>query len=552
MEEECFNFKLKPPGRERTVAYGYRFMEINALQKETHTTEDFKVHRYMDSPENDRKPVLVSLGPHVLGACEPHVDTGHAATAFAGAKKRLGIYLPGMTNYHRRRFRRFVSNWCKKNLKPLDPNTDFSLETWLENTNYPLWRKNQLRIACSRIRDPHAKRHKKVKSFIKDETYPDFKHARTINSRSDEYKTLVGPYIKQLEKKLFQTPWFIKYIPMADRPKALLERLNCKYRYIYSTDFSSFEAHFTQLLEDTEFILYEYMFQSIPDRDYILKLLREGLLGTNELTFKYFLISVWRRRMSGEMSTSCGNGFANLMLILYIVEEIMGEKTEPYCEGDDGVFGTQTKCPDAKWLYSQLGISLKMEVCENVADASFCGNVFDPEDQLIVTDPIAALVTFGWTTNKYVRASEKRLKELLRSKALSLCFQYRGNPILSELGQYGLRVTRGVRARSGETNEYMREEHATMVEEMKKTGIPNVPVPYKTRLLVATRYGVSIADQYKIENYLRNKNDLAPINCPELSTYLTAPSRTYYHNYVVRINTSYNVDGVFPNKVLVH
>lgn len=520
--------------------------------KEIHTSEDFTVLRYRDSSPVERKPCLVSLGPNVRGACEPHVDAGHAATAFAGAKKRLGIYLPGMTHFHRRRFRRFVKKWCKKNLQPLDPSTDFSLETWLANTNYPLWRKEQLRRANAGIRDPHSRAHKLVKSFIKDETYPEPKHARTINSRTDEYKTMVGPYIKQVEIVLFHTEYFIKYIPMNDRPQALLDRLNCKYKYINSTDFSSFEAHFTELLEDTEFILYEHMFQHIPDREYIMRLLREGLLGTNRLTFKYFTIELWRRRMSGEMSTSCGNGFANLMLILYIVEEIMGEKTSPYCEGDDGVFGTMNKCPDPKWLYQELGIILKMETCENVADASFCGNVFDPTDKFVVTDPIAALVTFGWTTNKYVKAADKRHMELLRSKSLSILYQYRANPILSELGQYGLRVTKGVRARSGEMNEYMREEAKIMMEDMKKNGLPIIEVPANTRQLVETKYGVTVKDQLAIEDYLRNKNDLSPIDCPSLNPYLTRQAQQYYHNYAVEINTSYNVDGVLPPVVLVN
>lgn len=546
MEEKCPFFKLKTLGYKRTVAYGYRWNEIPTLKVQTHISDDFKVLKYAPSAEEVRKPCMISLGPHINGACDPHVDAGHASTAMEGAKKRLGIKIPGMTRFHRRRFRRFVYTWCKLNLSPLDANTDFSLENWLQNTNYPEWRKNQLRRANASINDPHLKRYKLVKSFIKDETYPDYKHARTINSRSDEFKTLVGPYVKQAEKILFNTKWFIKYIPMDYRPSALLERLESKYKYINSTDFTSFEAHFVELLEDTEFIFYEHMFQNIPDREYILKLLKEGLLTHNVLAFKSFMIEIYRRRMSGEMSTSSGNGFANLMLILYIVNKIMKEKTDPFCEGDDGIFGTNTRCPSAQWLYNNLGIVLKLEICENVADASFCGNVFDPTDKLVVTDPIAAMTTFGWTTNKYISASLKRHKELLRSKSLSMLYQYRGNPILSELAQYGLRVTTGVRARTGEMNEYMREEMKMMLENMKEKGLPIVEVPLNTRMLVQSKFGILICDQMAIEDYLRNKNDLSPISCPQLSQYLTKPSQHYYHNYVAQIMTGYNVDAVMP------
>jgi len=548
MDQKDAIFKLRLPLRMRVIMYGYRSCEIPALKEPVHVTEDFQLHRFTPSDVTLRPPSMVSLGCHVDGACLPHVDMSDADTAYAGACKRVGPFLPKMSVKRRRHFRRFVQRWMKRNLRPLNPSTDFSVEKWLETTHYSLSRKQQLLEKYNNILDPHSRRYKIVKSFIKDETYDDFKHARTINSRTDEFKTLVGPFVKAVEKEVFKNPHFIKYVPMIDRPKTLLDKFDGKYKYINSTDFTSFEAHFDDFLEDTEMALYEYMFQHIPMREFIINLLEDGLLHTNVLVFKNFTVSVWRRRMSGEMSTSLGNGFCNLMLILYITHHIMNEKADPLVEGDDGIFGTFTKPPTPSWLYQELGIKLKIETCENIADASFCGNVFDPVELTNTTCPVSTMLSFGWTTSRYLRSTDKRLNELLRSKALSLIHQYPGCPVLSELAQYALRVTPNVRARCGVTNEYEREQMAEWVGKP----LPIKEPGYRTRLLVEKKFGLLVEDQLKIESYLKAKTDLSPISIPCLSVYFKHAHMKYYHNYRHNLDLKHNERMIMPVMINAH
>ena len=43
--------------------------------------------------------------------------------------------------------------------------------------------------------------------------------------------------------------------------------------------------------------------------------MREVIQGENRVFSKWFSGSVFARRMSGEMNTSLGNGFANLMMM---------------------------------------------------------------------------------------------------------------------------------------------------------------------------------------------------------------------------------------------
>jgi hypothetical protein len=495
----------------RTYCYGYRSSEIPSLQINIDTDPDCHMIRYTQSQTTTREVVQTSLGCHVHGAALPHVDPSDSQTVLDGIKKRIAISMPKMLPGYRRRFRRFVQKWCTKNLKPLSSDCDLSLDHWLENTHYPLWRKEELREKFKKIINPKDPKYLNVKSFIKDETYNDFKHARTINSRTDEFKCLVGPYIKLVEKSVMTTQHFIKFVPKKERPRVLLERFYLKYKYIISTDFASFEAHFIELLEDVSMQVYSYMFRLLPTFVFIMSLLDNGLMYYNKCIFKWVTVLIWRRRMSGEMDTSLMNGLTNLLLLLFVMCEILGQDLEqvlPFVEGDDGIFGTNVLPPDKQWLYDHLGLDLKLEVCEDLADASFCGNVFDPKELVVVTDPREVLASFGWTSARYARSKTKRLKELLRSKAMSLAWEYTGCPVLQSLANYALRVTSDVRAKAAITNEYEREQLQEMMKEIRVSGIPNKEPPKQTRLLVERLYGISVHDQFAIEAYFNEKSDL--------------------------------------------
>jgi hypothetical protein len=542
-------FKIKP-SIVRTFTFGYRSNEIPKLCYELPLTDNSQLLRYTQSDINIRQVANISLGPHYKNAACPHPDQGDSQTVVDGIKKRLAVQMPTMLPGYRRKFRRFVSKWIADNLKPLDATYDFSVEKWLEQTNYPLYRKNELLLKAKKLLNPNDPKHLKCKSFIKDETYTDYKHARTINSRTDEFKIQVGPYIKAVEKQVLAGPNFIKYVPKARRPRALLDRFYGKYKYYLSTDFSSFEAHFTELLEDTEFLLYEYMFQYIPDGKKIYDLLAKAMLEINTCVFKYATIEIWRRRMSGEMSTSLGNGFANLMLILFIAS-LLNQKVDPYCEGDDGVFGMNCLPPTKEWLYKNLGLDLKIQVLDCITRASFCGCVFNSTDCLIVTDPIDGLVYFGWTTAKYARSKNKRLMELLRSKSLSLLYEYPGCPILAELGRYGIRITEGFRARGSYVNEFERERHSIMVAELKLTGLPTVAIPAGTRNLVSELYGVSVQHQLEVEFDLKNKNDLLPLSFRQLDDLVPQVYRHYYENYARIYPANFKLEKMMCPEIFV-
>jgi len=169
----------------------------------------------------DKRPVVqVSLGAHVVTAACPHPCLLDPTTAVAGARKRFLCKPPLAKPTEVYNLRRFVRDWCRENLVPLPHDTDVSVESWLKHTNYPDWRKEELRKAwedTGNIWDPEkAQKYFACKSFVKDEVYPKYKHARAINSRSDSFKCAVGPIFKLIEAQVLITQLSLSIFPWSN------------------------------------------------------------------------------------------------------------------------------------------------------------------------------------------------------------------------------------------------------------------------------------------------------------------------------------------------
>lgn len=429
-------------------------------------------------------------------------------------------------------FDAFVDSWLVENMTPLDPHSDTTVETWLESTSYPKWRREQLSKTSEQLEERGWKEgYAHVKSFIKDEPYPDWKHCRPINSRSDHAKVRVAPIFRLIEKKLFERPEFIKKVPIKDRPKYIYERVYRLGKKYIETDYTTFEALFSaEIMEACEMKLYKYMSQDLPDGPAWYQQVHDLMTGTNKCHFKNFTANVRAKRMSGEMCTSLGNGFTNLMLMLFVAHKCGAEVTG-VVEGDDGLFVVEGEI-DVTY-FQKLGMDIKLEYHENINEASFCGLIFDPDDLINVTDPLEVLANFGWTSSLYMGCSKKTKRQLIRAKSLSLLAQYPGMPIVQELALYGLRMTEGekmcdILRRLYKTNMWERE-YVLNALDLTRIG-EAMPVPRNTRLLVEKKFGVTIEDQLRIEELLRSKNDLSPLN---IDAEWPASWVTYANRYVL-------------------
>jgi hypothetical protein len=475
----------------------------------------FKVLRIHPTFGNNiRKPTRISLGCHVRGVSLPTPDLNHSPSQLAGMVKRVAAKMPDIDQQFFRGFKRFVKRWIPKHMPGLvfESTDDFIFEVWLKDAPYTDSRKAELR----RVHKEHEDRpvDTKVKAFTKDEDYEEFKHFRGIYSRCDDFKTRVGPFFKAFGDKLFASPYFIKKIPVPDRPLFLADLL-AQSEKLFCTDFSQFEATFVQQLLGVEMWVYRYSLCKHPRQKELMDLIAK-MAGVNIIDFKDFTVQLIGKRMSGEMNTSCGNGLMNLLMTMYILHKAGNhpEHIKAMFEGDDGIVGCKF-IPDAT-EYARLGAKIKLTIPSGLHTASFCGNVFDPDVKHNVTNPLEASVRFGWTKSTYLRSSQKVHLLLLKSKSLSMLYEYPGCPILRSLANYGLRMTKDLELTeqfqdANAASSYEREQLLDMRKYGIREEIIRTEVHIKTRQLVEELYGISIEMQLQTEKYLDSLNDLRPL-----------------------------------------
>ncbi len=169
-------------------------------------------------------------------------------------------------------------------------------------------------------------------------------------------------------------------------------------------------------------------------------------------------------------------------------------------EGDDNlnVWQYAERAPtEEDW--KEMGWKMKVETPESVCTASFCGNVFDLYDKIVVVDPREALINFGWVRKVYVNAGPNLLLQILRSKALSMAHQYNGCPMLGIFGRHIVELTAGIKMRQSivdTMNAYDREEYLSIVG----AELPaHIEPSESNRQLVYSLYGITASEQVAFE-----------------------------------------------------
>jgi len=409
------------------------------------------------------------------------VDSNDPKTVQSGFCARLLRTVPTPDPVVLSRFerfvKRFVSNLPKIPYKP-------SFYDWIANCPYTIERKTQLTTIYEELlgAPPSRRRASHVDSFVKSEFYPTWKYARLINSRSDEFKAWSGPYFSAIEAIVYQLPEFIKHVPVPERPACIASMRQANGQY-YSTDFTAFESHFTpELLRICECQLYEHCIDDPEVSGYI----NSVLMGPNRMRTRSGIKATCNGgRMSGDMCTSLGNGFTNLMLAKFLAEEEGGHVTG-FVEGDDGLFCTDFELTAE--MYEHLGFTIKIEKIPDPTVASFCGMVFSGSGE-IIREPRRFLMGFGWTQS-FISAGPTIMDELLRAKALSTIYETPQCPIIGAMARYALSKTRHVRPR------FVNDGYHVAPDEFS---LPNYAPSSDTRELFEHLYGISIGLQLQVE-----------------------------------------------------
>jgi len=492
-----------------SVKYTYRVGEVLLDEDNLAPVKDVLQVHLLKGHDNRRPPVEVSLGCHLEGAALPHADMNHAPTTCTGVAKRIGVKTPNCPPVLNRRLRRFTERFMRKHLTPLDSCTDVSLEHWLSCTDYTESRKQQLRDVASGIINQKDPRYAEVLAFIKAEVYLTFKTPRLINSRSDAFKTMLGPIARKIEKEVFRLPYFIKKIPHKDRASYIMNTIYQDDATVGASDYTSFECHFTrERMHSLENLLYMFMCQNMPANVIHMVVYMLRVLSDIQITkMREMKISVSAVRCSGEMFTSLGNGFSNLIICMFVCEENGILSLKIVVEGDDGLFtyyGTLTSDD-----FRRLGLNIKLERFDQISEASFCGLVFDQEDLMPLTDPMKYVQQIGWGDRKYIGCTHRRKMELLRSKALSLKHQYPGCPVLDSLSNYLLRVTSHHTVRENWAKaQYGAYKAGEVIQAIRNKDLGPIEPKFRSRLVVEKVFKVSVAKQLQYEQYFDNLKQL--------------------------------------------
>jgi hypothetical protein len=485
-----------------------------------------------------RMPVIKSLGCHVLNHALPRPDLIDPPSVRGGCEKRFCHAPPAPDVEKVRRFHDFVREYVEKHYTPIPPEYDMSFESWLDLTNYPEWRKKELREAYDRfIRtcdEDLVRNTKRAQSFIKDESYPTWKYPRPINSRSDEFKCATGPAFKAIEHVVFTDPSFIKKVPRSEWPE-YVERTIKELQYIYCSDYSSFEALFEAHIMEVEMILYRWMLQNHPDSLFWV----EQIAGTNECKFRYVDVTVEYTRLSGDMCTSLGNGFCAHMISRFVVHERYGQEVLILQEGDDTIFCSPGPITEAD--FEELGLEIKLDQVPVPSAGQFCQLLYDPDEMIVVRDPVKYVVSFGWCSGNYL-LTDKYDRNLLICKALSCISQYPGHPILQPMAYWVLRCANFNDSRSE------RERLMTFVDRQRSMdvyvrqvymssltsiSIPDPkPITLSTRLLVESLFGVGLSTQFALEDWFRDTSEMSPIPDSLFGGSLQMDWALYYEWYV--------------------
>jgi len=287
-----------------------------------------------------------------------------------------------------------------------------------------------------------------------------------------------------------------------------------------------------------ERIVYKHILQNVPGTEDFLWYFDNVIRNFNFCRFKTFRFVVHCTRMSGEMNTSSGNGIYNLISTMFLYYQKYGEEAfelKIYIEGDDGIhreLGTGLTPED----YARVGLNTKIQKSNNLTELSFCGIVMDEKDMINVTDPMSYISDFFWLNKKYFAASERKLQLLLKCKAYSTLFQYPGMPILYELAKTVLRLIPNIEPTNefikATMNTYLSEEYFNNREEyLRNPEMFEIEVPLNTRLLVEKLYSIPILAQYKIEQEIRQTQQLPIIFSTHIYNYIPYCYQLFYDEY---------------------
>jgi len=464
------------------------------------------------------KPILCSSEAGDATVSAPRPDTHSTLNGLAAVYGRMYKKTPDIDPKELEELRSFMDKYILTFPRLRDEDIQ-STEEWVETRKRPgNWKRKLLR-ELDRVNGDVSKFTKEelceIKMHIKDESYPEFKYPRGIFARQDPNKLLFGPLVTAMEKRIYDDPFFIKYIPVKDRADHIITLLD-EYQYIVCSDFSSFEGSFKRsFMNEVERRIFKHMIADLsPNLRFMYNEAINAMYDSprHVTTGLGFFLRFVGKRLSGEMWTSLMNGVSNKVLWTYFTSK-RGGTLIGCVEGDDGIFGYNSieHIPTTA-DFRKLGFDCKIEHYSDCRNASFCGIVFDSVSKTNICDPRQFLADIAWLPYRYAGFRSSKKRSLVRARALSYKHQYPGCPIIEHACRALMRLTSGhdmrwVFEKSGFFNAYEEELFVSALDD--KDIRTYVDVADSTRYLMYEKYGIQISVQLELEHFFNSLGSLS-------------------------------------------
>lgn len=520
-------FKRFLPSYYRYLLVGYKVTDYKQLYD---TVFDTKAHKIsLRNFTSLRKYVAAALPMHIQNVSPFVADNTDTINRITSACKRY-LKRPPIKK-HGRDHRLFVRNWLHNNIDPLPPDYDVSYATYRDHLPLPEKQKKEFDLAYQNYMYKSTKRIAGVKSFIKVEAHEEPKIPRTINARSIYAKVKFGPYIHAIEEYFYdQTAYFSKHIPVPDRARIIQTKF-APYPNIYCGDYTAYESLMDKEMMDVcEKQLVSYMLQNVPKGKVIATEFNKMVSGRNKTKCRDIWVECDATRMSGELSTSLGNGFTNLMCILYILwnkykrpslSEFPNQKDlDVIIEGDDSVIGYTGDFPLLTQDFEDVGLWCKLDKHETPETTRFCQVAFAKDDLENIAKIRRVIQKAFFTMANKFKARPSKLMGLLQAKARSLIYEFPACPIVTQMAKMMLRCSYGY-----EPEVFDKRKYIPTLKEIQIL-LDNHKFTEHSRLLVEKEQHIPRQTQIELEHYFDKITTCQIMNIDQFNLF---PPIVYYH-----------------------
>lgn len=375
-------------------------------------------------------------------------------------------------------------------------NPIYSVDEWLEHSNYSAKRKMQLLRTLDKPKVSYL-----VKTFIKKEAYPEIKPPRTINSRDDAFKVLVGPFTHQVEKDVFGSKFSLKGKTLTQQTKIFYDRLRGKRTFI-STDYSRWESSVSPTLVDQLEMRFFRKYKNPYTWDFF-SWLRSNIIDNNLVSRGSGKVKLNGIRMSGDMHTSLMNTYINMNLTNYICDRL-GVTWDGFFEGDDGFIGLDLFVENEDQfaaafsdIAKDLGFDLKIDISHNIESLPFLSRHYISET-VAFREPLKAICHAQWSFSLHTHDP----REIIRARGYGLALENQKTPILVSLGNYFLR-----NAGAGKLffSDPWFKSYYNLPDVISQVQFSNEIEP-EHRVIFQRLFQISVDEQIMVEKYLDEDN----------------------------------------------